>query len=115
MNTTTITPSMNQITVTISPALAERLARVGGNKARDQITKKMKHYYAVESIGMNANTNRRHCATYMRFTTESERDEWVNAKNHRTAIKASDSDMRHAARQEQAFWDEQEIGEMLIA
>lgn len=75
---------------------------------------KLKHCYAVESIGVNAAT-KRHCATYMRFTSEAERDEWVAAKNHRSAIKASDSELRHAARQDQSFWDEQETGEMLIA
>jgi len=75
----------------------------------------MKNYYAVESIGTNANTNRRHCATYMRFSSVSERDEWVSAKNHRTVIKANDSDLIHGSRKETAFWEEQEIGEMLIA
>ena len=75
---------------------------------------KSKHCYAVESIGVNAATNRRHCATYMRFASKSKRDEWITAQNHRTAIAATDSDMRHAARNEMAFWDEQEAGEMLV-
>ena len=91
------------------------LSLSAGNEAPAQQNEKMKHYYAVETIGINANTNRRHCATYMRFTSEAERDEWVSAKNHRSAIKASDSDLRHESRKETAFWDEQEIGEMLIA
>jgi len=51
----------------------------------------------------------------MRFSSVSERDEWVSAKNHRTVIKANDSDLIHGSRKETAFWEEQEIGEMLIA
>ena len=76
----------------------------------------MKNYYAVESIGTNANTNRRHCARYLRFTTAAQRDEWVAAKHHRSAIKASDSDMNHELRATEIGWteDEQNGGEWLV-
>ena len=75
----------------------------------------MKHYYAAESIGINANTNRRHCATYMRFPTKWHRDQWIADGENRSKISASDSDMRHAASKPDAFWSDcEETGEQLI-
>lgn len=76
----------------------------------------MKHYYAVESIGTNANTGRRHCASYMRFTSEAERDEWVSARQDRTAIPANDSELRRAQNQPEAGWNEEQAvnAELLI-
>jgi len=82
--------------------------------ANTKPTPTMKHYYATESIGINANTNRRHCATYMRFPTAAERDEWVADGQNRVAIPSSDSDMRHSIRNPDSFWSEEEIGEQLI-
>jgi hypothetical protein len=74
----------------------------------------MKHYYAVESLGISAATNRRHCPTYMRFVKKSQRDEWVQAANNRCAIKSNDSDLRHELRKESIGWYGQEDSQELI-
>jgi hypothetical protein len=75
----------------------------------------MKHYYAVESIGINANTNRRHCARYVRFPTLTQRDEWVAAKQERTPIHATDADMTHELRDSDCGWtDDDNGGEWLV-
>jgi len=80
------------------------------------MSSKSKHHYAVESIGIDANTGRRFRPRYMRFVTTKQRDEWVVASEGRFAIKSSDSDMNHDVRASESGWhcDEEEGGEWLL-
>jgi len=77
----------------------------------------MKNYYAVESIGTNANTNRRHSATYMRFKSLAERDAWViNDGTKWKSITSRDADLRHEMNVAEIGWmhDGESLGESLV-
>ena len=71
-------------------------------------------YYAVQSIGINVNTNRRHCPTYMRFNSPQLRDEWVSARHDRAAIESADSDLRYSVRTANVGWMDEAGGEWLV-
>ena len=73
-----------------------------------KITTSTRHFYAVSFLGMSANDcSRRHCPTFFRFDSETERNTFVNSghsREVREAVPAADAQLRQVVAQSPADW-----------